>query len=653
MKSGETPALSRNGKVRALLSVNKYVFELSEAEMKSKVRAAAFAAAIYSIAGSPGKAQDVIVEATQIQEEKVEPSRSMTVIALDRNHLAKLQTVADILRQVPGIEVVRQGTVGQTTSVFIRGARSEDTLVLIDGTEANDAMAPASGFDFSIMAADNIERIEVFRGPQSVRFGAGALGGVINIVTKEGQGLRRSQYLLEAGSYSTQRETVSTRGTVDRWRYSTSIGHNSTKGFSAASESTGNTEPDGANAISGSAKVGWNPSETAKIESAVRYTEAEIEIDTQGGRGGDDPNNKTNAKQLATSIVGTERFLSQQLKGSLGLHFSELDRRTRNLPDAGRTTDSSDHFLSETRKAQSDWELALGEIHTLRWGLSFRDESGRSNSMFDGTPTAISGKSQSIAGESVTYLFESPTWFFDLGVRSDHTSKVGTISSFRASLGRNFSSGTKAFTSWGTGYKLPSLYQLYSTYGDENLKQETSTTIEATIEQRIDQNATMALTAFENSFRDMIDFNTTTNRYFNLSKSRSRGAELQTVFKIFPRLDFSGSYTYLNSEDENTGLKLIRRPQDVIAASAIYRTDDFELGARYTFRGTRDDIDPNTYQRMKMDAYSLFAIGGTYTIQPWLKTHARIENLFDSKYEEVAGYTTSGRSVFAGLSGEF
>jgi vitamin B12 transporter len=599
-------------------------------------------------------AQEVIVEATSLGADRIEASPSVTVLKPERQPGLRSPSVADTLRAALGAEVIQQGGAGQTTSVFIRGARSEDTLVLIDGAEANDAMSPAGGFDFSTISTEDIERIEVYRGPQSVRFGAGALGGVINIVTKTGKGHTQFSYLGELGTYSTFREAASTAGQAGSLDYALGANHFATKGFSAASKASGNVERDGAKAGAGSVKLGWAPAPAARVEATLRYTDARVDIDTFGGPGGDDPNNKTKTQQLVTGVRGSDRFLGDRLKTSLGLFYSKVDRASRNDPDAVSPTRSTDDFTSDSRKLQAETEYLAGEAHTLRLGLGYRDEGGTADSTYDGAVTAISHKRQSVAGGSFAYRFEGEAWFAEAGTRADHSSQAGSVLSHEASLGRNFAStGTKTFVDYGTGYKLASLYQLYSSYGDEHLKPEDSLTFEGGLEQALTDRATLTATAFTSRFRDLIDYDTGRQRYYNLAEARSRGLELQAELAATSQLRLTGRYTHLVARDQRTGLALLRRPRNVGALSARFAAESYELFSEYAYRGTRDDVDPSSFQRIRAKGYSLVSLGGVYRFKKWLKAHARVENLFNQSYEEVAGYGTAGRSVFVGLSGEF
>ncbi|MCX7977523.1 MAG: TonB-dependent receptor plug domain-containing protein, partial [Bdellovibrionaceae bacterium] len=185
---------------------------------------------IFSIAGH-GWAKTVLVESTPLRKSGIEATPAFVTISGEEIENKKIFTISDLLNGVPGLTVVRSGGYGQSTSVFVRGARSEDTLVMLDGVEINDPMSPGNGFDFSTLSLENIEMIEIYRGPQGVKFGQGAMGGVINIVTKSA---KREGNLLESqvGSYETMRLGLARWGGSDVARYSVGISRHNSGGFS-------------------------------------------------------------------------------------------------------------------------------------------------------------------------------------------------------------------------------------------------------------------------------------------------------------------------------------------------------------------------------------------------------------------------------------
>ena len=580
-----------------------------------------------------------------------------TVLSGPAVQSASSQTVADVLRQVPGVEVIRQGGPGQATSIFLRGARSESTLVLVDGMEVNEVMANAGGFDFSLLSTTNVERIEVYHGPQSVRFGAGALGGVINIVTKGGEIKPRHDVLVEVGSFWSARTSMATSGKSGKLFYRLGGNYYSSQGFSATEEKQQNHrgEDDGVTVATTAVKLSRPLANGINIDTSARFMQGKVAIDSPGAVGVDDPNNHNFFQQWMAGIEASGiSIFSAAASSSFGVFYAGDRRSHRNLPDDNNPTDSRDLFVSARQKIQWATLWPIGKFHTLHLQLGHRRESGNASSHFNQWQTQISPPSQSITGASFTYAWESPSWFLDLGLRADSSGSYGPIGSYRASLGKFFPRLHSKFSlSWGTGYKLPSLYQLYSVYGDENLRPETSSAMELAVERQITHHWGCAVTFFENKFREMIDFNLATDRFFNQARSRSQGIELQSSWEIFPFWKLSGFFTYLKAEDQNTHLSLLRRPQLVWKMALTFNNQLLEFEGQYSYRGTRDDIDADNFQRIKMLPYSLATLGAKYHFSPWARGYLRWENVLDEKYQEVAGFATARRSFYLGFSGDF
>lgn len=217
---------------------------------------------------------------------------SITVITAQEIREKQKTTVLEVLRTVPALDVVQTGGPGRETAVFIRGAKSEQTLVLIDGVEMNDPTSPRRAYDFAHLTTDNIERIEVLRGPQSPLYGSDAMGGVINIITKKGKEKMAAFASGEYGSFETLIGKAGVSGGNRLVNYSLGLSYSDTEGISAANEK------DGYRNKSVSARVGFTPTEFFDLDFIFRYTDAKADIDNFGGAGGDDPNNTTKTKQL-------------------------------------------------------------------------------------------------------------------------------------------------------------------------------------------------------------------------------------------------------------------------------------------------------------------------------------------------------------------
>lgn len=583
--------------------------------------------------------REIYVRATRIAGETIDPARTVTILEEKDFRAKNPATVADILRDVPGIETVRQGGVGQTTSIFIRGARSEDTLILIDGIEVNDAMAPAAGFDFATLPATGIARIEVYRGPQSVRFGAGALGGVINIVTEEGESPARVRLSGEAGGFDTRRGSAHASGRAGTLGYSLGVESFASEGFSAAAAEDGNREPDGATLRSVTGKLAWRPSPTTAIVGTTRALDGHVDLDLHGGGGGDDPNSASRARSRVIGVRGSTRFFEERLKSSAGVSVAKIDRFDFNDPDAGNAQDFRESFHAEMRKIETEQEFLLREAHALRATFQHREESGFAESFGE--------RRQSFTGTSGTYLYDDGEWFADLG------GAVGIVASHRLSLGRRLEGGdTQVFLTHGSGFKPPSLFQRYSAYGTPGLTPETSTTMELSLERRFSPGFMAGLVFFRSEFRELIDFDFLANRYFNLSRARSEGAEARATIAFSTETSLELTSSYLDARDETTGAALPRRPRWSGTASLKYQSSALSAAISSRLRGARPDIDPNTFARTEATGYEVVDAHLSYPVAPAWKVHGRVENLFDRRYQEVAGYGSASRAFFVGAAVE-
>ena len=353
----------------------------------------------------------LLIETGSLHDES--PSRSVTVLSSEDIQANGARPLVDVLDSVPALEVQREGGLGQIARVLIRGARSSDTLVLIDGIEVNDVIDPRGAFDFGSLTASDVERVEVYRGPQGVRFGSGAIGGVVNIITRRG---RSSQplYRFEAGSYESWSATLGMAGQNQKLNYTLSATRSETGGFSAASENRGNTEPDGARVQQVHTKWGLKLSPQMDVEAVARYADLAMDVDFAGGEGGDDPNYTSWSRGLQAGVTlnhqSTDRSSSQ-----LSYTHSELKRETENLPDPQRADFHKDSFEGRLSKTSAEHMISFSNHHLGRVGLEYRSESGSTYGNYGGFVSDLPDLKQSLFATHATYIFESDTWFADAG----------------------------------------------------------------------------------------------------------------------------------------------------------------------------------------------------------------------------------------------
>ena len=611
---------------------------------------------------SISKAPETIVTAERYPYPKSEVSSSITI--LDAKDIADSQkeNVADVLKGVPGVDVVQSGGPGGNVAVFIRGANSEHTLVYIDGIEANDPISPTRTFDFANLSTDNIEQIEVVRGPQSVLYGSDAIGGVILITTKKGSGVPHGSVSVEGGSYGSTREKVSVSGGDEITNYSLSVSQRDTDGFSSAAQSNGNNEKDGYSSTNVSAQGGVTPNKYIDGNVVLRYSNARSELDNFGGAFGDDPNRVIYDNQLlARTEVGTH-LLEGRLDQKYGITLTDQWYDDNNGVDAQHPTDSTlSNYNGKLYKFDVQNNLKITDAVSSLFGFENKTEQGSSSYVSE---SSFGPFSDILADRSVTsngYYLQG-RWNLDdtlvssAGMRVDDHSKFGTKTTWKA--GPTLLLGdTKISGNVGSGYKAPSIFQLYSSYGNQDLKPEESLGWDAGVEQDFwHKNVTVGVTYFQNDFDNLITFNPNSFVSENIAKAKSHGIEGYGSAKLSKQFRIDGSYTFTDTEDKTTGLELLRRARNKAKVGVSYSpVEKGEVGVEVLLNGKRVDNDFSTAPATRADlgGYALINLVAKYGIVKDIELFGRVENMFDKSYQDVLGYGTAGATVFGGVKYDF
>jgi len=606
------------------------------------------------------EAFEIIVTATKLETPSDEVGSSFTVISKQQIQAMQKKTVLDILRVVPGLDVVQAGGPGKATSVFIRGAKSEHTLVLIDGVDLADPLSTGRAFNFAHLTTDNVERIEIIRGPQSTLYGSDAIAGVINIITEQGKGRTNGFFSGEGGSLKTLRGQGGIQGGNDRINYSLGLSHWDTEGISLAGEQYANSEKDGYKNTTFSSKIGLAPAEHFNFDLILRYINAESDIDNSGGPGGDDPNSKETSKQLFFRGQARISLFNDLWEQKLGFSLSNHDRKYRNDPD-------DDHPFSLDRSHyngqifQLSWQnnFYLHKTNTITLGLETEKEQGKSDYYSESMWGPYSSIFEKKTAQTTSYYIQDlirlwSSWFTTIGFRIDDHSMFGTKSTYRITSAYFFPLiNIKIKGSYGTGFKSPSLYQLYSVYGDKNLTPEKSTGWDIGAEKFLTGGKfSCGATYFSNDFINMIDFNSITWTYTNVAKAKTSGVEFYISTQLFDNLNIHLNYTYTKTEDPSTGKKLLRRPKNKLRFNLNYAfLEKGNINLDIGYVGKRFDTDYSTWPAMRIELkeYFLVNLAASYGITGNIQMFGRIDNLFDEKYEEAKGYGTPGISAFAGV----
>jgi vitamin B12 transporter len=614
--------------------------------------------------GSPVRIEEeVIVTATRSEAGLHTIGSSVTVISraeLERHHF---QTIEEALATVPGLQMVRSGARGQVVSVLIRGAKSDQTLVMVDGIELNDPMNPSRGFDLGWLSLANVERIEVIRGPQSTIFGSDAIAGVIHIITRTGTEKPAVTVSAEGGSYNTWNFRGEVAGQHKNLRYSLAVAQAYSSGFSAADELFGNTEADGMRDISANGKFQYifNPQLDATV--TFHISDGRVDLDNWGGPYGDDPNYQQWQQRLSALAELRYAHPSGFWQQSAQFSYAGTDRDYRNDVDPDHPADRSEgNYNGIIRKVS--WQNLFFPVkgHVVTAGYEFEEETGSSYYRSEGAwgpyEEQFPGRSASTHGVYFQdQLQYGEVFFLTGGVRLDHHSQFGNDWNFRvAPVLLVPSTRTRFHASAGTGFKAPTLYQLYAPpsgwgpIGNPGLQPEQSWAVDGGVEQYLlGQTVWIGATAFYNRYDDLIDF---TNGYQNVGRARSAGLELTARWAPVRAFRTGWSYTLTEAMNLDTGEELLRRARHLFAGSWEYAPwDPLKLTGQVVVKGPRWDMNYSVfpYERVWMGTSGVVDLLVSYQLRRDLETYVKLQNILDSRAEEIYGYATPGFGAYGGI----
>ncbi|MGH7564113.1 MAG: TonB-dependent receptor plug domain-containing protein [Gemmatimonadota bacterium] len=605
-------------------------------------------------------APPIVVTVSRVETPLAEVGAAVTVITRAEIERRQYRTVADALRDVPGLHIVQTGGFGGVTSVFLRGAGSGHAVVLMDGIELNDPSSPAGAYDLAGLLTEGVERIEVLRGPQSTLHGSNAMGGVIHILTRTGEGPPEGTSRIEAGSYGTLHGAARVAAGSDRWSWAVQVDRRQSDGISA---SAGGAERDAGEFTGGSAILQWTLDGAWRIRGTLHGRDGEVEIDQGGGAGSDDPNFVSDAAEVAGSVEvrfdGTPRWWKPRLELAVTRH----DREAVDEPDPARPVTRS-RSVFDGRRWKATWqnELLLG-AHRVVAGIDHEVESADSRFVSDGDFGPFESELPDVSARTTGLFAEDRMAIgrrahLSLGIRADDHSRFGGVVTYRAAPVLHLGQAVRLRGAVGSGFRAPGLSQLLDpAFGNPDLEPERSDGVEAGLDVVArDPDLRASATWFATRFEDLIVFDGEALR--NVGEAESRGLELTVAAEAGDRLDLEVSYTYLDTEEEtgeDAGRPLLRRPRHTASLAVGYRLGRGEVGFLLRRVGVREDLDFSTFpsRRVELDGYTTLRLSAAWAWADRFRLFGRVENLTGAEYEEIFQFGTPGRAVYGGLSATF
>jgi vitamin B12 transporter len=605
-------------------------------------------------AASAGEiAENVVITATRLPTPEPQLASSVTVVTAEDIAARQERTFSELLKDIPGLNVVQEGGPGGLTSVFMRGTNSNHVKVLIDGIDVSDPSNAGAVFDFGQLLTQDIERVEVLRGPQSGLYGSDAIGGVINVITPAGSGPMKLSASVEGGSFSTLNQSAAIRGSQEAFHYSANVAHLHAGAtpvtpldLLAPGERRNDDYYDN---FTASTRLGLDVTPEFDLGLVARYTNTHLRYT------GEDfstfPAPAIPAAQQSASntdeyygratahLVSFDGVLNQ----TLGAAYTR--NRTATLQPLTPET------LNTGERVKFDWQGAVkvASTHTVLLGLEHaRDQINEPLS----ASTRINSAYAELQSQLGDHLFSA------VNARYDDNDRFGSKVTYRfAPTYLIAASDTKVKASVGSGFKAPTLGELFQSFppfffANPNLRPETSFGYDAGIEQGFGADTVrVGATYFHNRIRDLITTDVTGTTWANVGRATTDGVESFVAYRPVRQLTLRLDYTYTEATDDVLHQELLRRPKHKGNLIASWHASDAlllnigVLAVSSWVDGNRDFSIP----RLDAPGYTTVNLAASYDLTRHLALFGRVDNLFDRRYQTPVGFLQPRIGVFAGI----
>ena len=577
---------------------------------------------------------EIVITATRIPQALNKTISDTTVLDEQEIRNSGASDVSTLLRSLAGVEVSQTGGLGSSANVYMRGTNANQVLVLIDGVRVNSATMGSTALEHIML--DNVERIEVVRGNVSSLYGSEAIGGVIQIFTKQGHAAPAFNASAGVGNQGTQRVSAGYSGVVGDTSFSLNAGRVKTDGVSAMNPSLmpgANPNNNGYDNNTVDAQIKHALNADHALSAAVFSTRGNVSYDNQ-------------YNTLTTDVNNTVENIDKVSLAS----DDQLSAMWHSQVRLAQGTDDSHTYLNgaqtsryQTQSNQLAWQnnLKIADGQQLSLSAETLGQSVTSDTLFTQTTRNVNSLLGGYTGEYGAQQVQ-------LNVRQDNYSDFGTANTGLLGYGLTFADSWRATASVSNAFKAPTFNDMYyplgtGTYqGNPNLKPERSQNQEVGLHyaengQRVDA------VYFDNRISDLIAYTTGYTTVININQAEITGQEL-SYMGDFGSKHLKASLTLQNPRDTATGLVLPLRAKEFATIAASHDLGVVNMGAEARYSGERQD---GTHT---LSAYSLFNLTARYTIDAHLNLLARVDNVFNVDYSEAYGYNTLGRTLFVGLN---
>ncbi len=593
--------------------------------------------------------EEVVVSANRVKEKKKDVAKNVKIITKKDIEKMAAETAADVLANIPGVIVSSNGGYGSLTSIYLRGASPSHTIIMVDGIEINDPMSPTRSADISSILASDIEKVEVVYGSESAVYGSDAMAGVVNIITVTNR--KKLNVFFEGGSKSTTHTGVNLQNRQGNLFYYAKGFFFDTDGISAADRSFGNTEKDGyTNAtFSGGIKYRFDKSE---VSTSLMYINIDNDLDNFGGQYGDSPSFEADREDYygkfewkylnPFGLDGYSKFL---------YNYTSVDRNydndNKNFPPIVNS-----NYRGEFDKFTLFNLLNLGKNSNISFGIEHSEEKGHSYYYTETNwgPYESVFKKKSVNTDSVfvnfVKAFSKVT--VNAGLRYDDHDEFGSKTTFNAGFVVPITTTLDFKINGGTGFKAPSLFQLYSSFGNTDLNAEKSDSFEGFFEKRLVEGK-LILTAgyFYNKYKDLIYFDMKTYKYANGQNAETKGVETTIRYngKVF---NWHFGFTNISYSADQPSY-FYNRPESTMNFGLSYTHFKWQFNISALYYDDRTSFDYLNFKEVKLDSFTVVDLRINYRFNRKFTFYVKGHNIFDEDYEYVYGYGTLGAVYYAGV----